>query len=136
MLTCPHDWEVSFTNEFLTQMERFRGLLICTTNRVTDLDDASLRRFSRKVEFRPLTGYGALMLYRRLLAPLVGSRPTSRQQEDVERIPGLTPGIFRLAHDEMVLSGRTPTHGGLIAALRREIGLLKEIRGRRIGFGS
>ena len=129
-------WEVSFTNEFLTQMERFRGLLICTTNRVCDLDDASLRRFSRKVEFRPLTGNGALMLYRRLLDPLVGGHPTPQQQEDLERIAGLTPGIFRLVRDEAVLSGRTPTHGDLITALRREIGLLKEIRGRRIGFGS
>lgn len=115
-------WEVSFTNEFLTQMERFRGLLIFTTNRVTDLDDASLRRFSRKVEFRPLTGGGALMLYRRLLAPLAGSSPTPQPQEDVERIAGLTPGISRLVRDEAVLSGRTPTHGDLIAALHREIG--------------
>ncbi len=37
-------WEISFTNEFLTRMERFRGILICTTNRVEDLDSASLRR--------------------------------------------------------------------------------------------
>ncbi|MBF0241963.1 MAG: AAA family ATPase [Desulfamplus sp.] len=25
-------WEMSFSNEFLNQMERFRGILICTTN--------------------------------------------------------------------------------------------------------
>ena len=28
-------WEISFTNEFLTQMERYRGILICTTNCMT-----------------------------------------------------------------------------------------------------
>ena len=29
-----HSWEISLTNEFLTSMERFRGILICTSNRM------------------------------------------------------------------------------------------------------
>jgi SpoVK/Ycf46/Vps4 family AAA+-type ATPase len=29
-----HSWEVSLVNEFLTQMERFRGLMVATTNRL------------------------------------------------------------------------------------------------------
>ena len=37
-----HSWEISFTNEFLTRMEHFRGILICTTNRMKDLDGASI----------------------------------------------------------------------------------------------
>ncbi|MEA3280412.1 MAG: AAA family ATPase, partial [Thermodesulfobacteriota bacterium] len=41
-------WEISFTNEFLTQMERYRGILICTTNRLKGLDNASIRRFNYK----------------------------------------------------------------------------------------
>ena len=44
-------YEVSFTNEFLTRMERYRGILICTTNRLTDLDQASIRRFQYKIGF-------------------------------------------------------------------------------------
>jgi transitional endoplasmic reticulum ATPase len=48
-------WEISFTNEFLTQMERYRGILICTTNRMTDLDQASIRRFNHKIRFDYLT---------------------------------------------------------------------------------
>ena len=51
-------WEISFTNEFLTQMERFRGILICTTNRLDTLDDASFRRFNYKIKFNPLTSDG------------------------------------------------------------------------------
>ena len=46
-----HPWEISFTNEFLTQMERYRGILVCTTNRLDDLDPASLRRFNHKIGF-------------------------------------------------------------------------------------
>ena len=51
-------WEISFTNEFLTQMERYRGILICTTNRMTDLDQASIRRFNHKIRFDYLTPEG------------------------------------------------------------------------------
>jgi len=66
-------WEVSFTNELLTRMERFRGILVCTTNRLADLDDASLRRFTAKLGFDYLTPDGAVIFYRKLLAPLVAA---------------------------------------------------------------
>ena len=46
-----HSWELSFTNEFLTWMESFEGIQIFTTNRLKDMDNASLRRFNHKVEF-------------------------------------------------------------------------------------
>ena len=46
-----HTWEVSFTNELLAQMERFRGILIGTTDRLLDLDQASIRRFNFKIGF-------------------------------------------------------------------------------------
>ena len=51
-------FEISFTNEFLTQMERYKGILICTTNRLKDLDHASIRRFNHKVEFDYLKAKG------------------------------------------------------------------------------
>ena len=66
-------WEISFTNELLTRLERFRGILVCTTNRLTGLDDASLRRFTAKVAFDYLTPDGAVVFYRKLLAPLVAA---------------------------------------------------------------
>ena len=66
-----HTWEVSFTNELLAQMERFRGILICTTNRLMDLDQASIRRFSFKIGFNYLMPEGNVLFYRKLLAPLV-----------------------------------------------------------------
>jgi AAA+ superfamily predicted ATPase len=39
-------------------MERFQGILICTTNRFEDLDQASLRRFNYKIGFRFLKPEG------------------------------------------------------------------------------
>lgn len=47
-------WEVSATNELLVQMESFAGILIATTNRLHDLDQAALRRFDFKIEFQYL----------------------------------------------------------------------------------
>ena len=49
-----HSWEVTQVNEMLTQMESFSGIFIATTNFMTNLDKASIRRFDMKVEFKPL----------------------------------------------------------------------------------
>ena len=49
-----HSWEVTQVNEMLTQMESFQGIFIATTNFMTNLDKASIRRFDMKVEFKPL----------------------------------------------------------------------------------
>ena len=47
-------WEVSFTNELLTQMESFPGVFVCSTNLIDILDAAVMRRFAWKVQFLPL----------------------------------------------------------------------------------
>jgi hypothetical protein len=47
-------YEVSEVNEMLQGMERFRGVFICTTNLMDQLDAAALRRFAFKVQFLPL----------------------------------------------------------------------------------
>jgi transitional endoplasmic reticulum ATPase len=47
-------WEVSFTNELLTQMESFSGIFVCSTNLIDILDPAVMRRFAWKIEFLPL----------------------------------------------------------------------------------
>ncbi len=47
-------WEVSFTNELLTQMESFPGVFVCSTNLIGILDPAVMRRFAWKVRFNPL----------------------------------------------------------------------------------
>ena len=66
-----HSWELSFTNEFLTWMESFEGIQIFTTNRLKDLDNASLRRFNHKVEFGYLKPEGNVIFYEKLIAPLI-----------------------------------------------------------------
>lgn len=53
-----HSWEITMVNEFLTQMEEFSGILICTTNLRQLMDKAMLRRFHLMVEFKPLMDAG------------------------------------------------------------------------------
>ncbi|MFC0308466.1 AAA family ATPase [Gallibacterium trehalosifermentans] len=47
-------WEHSQVNEMLTQIEKFEGLLIVSTNLMDNLDPAALRRFDLKLNFEYL----------------------------------------------------------------------------------
>lgn len=44
-------YDISMVNEFLIQLDRFKGTLIITTNRMKYLDKAFLRRFTLKLTF-------------------------------------------------------------------------------------
>ncbi len=48
------NFEVTEVNEMLQGMERFKGIFICTTNLLERLDQAALRRFTFKIQFKPL----------------------------------------------------------------------------------
>ena len=48
-------YEVTEVNEMLQGMERFHGIFICTTNLMDSIDQAALRRFTFKIQFKPLT---------------------------------------------------------------------------------
>ena len=55
-------WEITKVNEFLTQMEEFEGIFICTTNLRKIMDPAMNRRFHAIVEFKPLEREGIAAL--------------------------------------------------------------------------
>jgi SpoVK/Ycf46/Vps4 family AAA+-type ATPase len=129
-------WEISFTNEFLTQMERFRGILVCTTNRMKDLDDASIRRFNHKLKFDYLLPEGNVTFYEKLLAGLINTSLDKESRAALKSIPNLTPGDFKAVRDRFSFSPREELdHGMLIAALEDE-GRIKEIHSNnaKIGF--
>ena len=133
-------WEVSAVNEFLAQMERFRGILVCTTNRLESLDEASLRRFGEKLGFDWLTAGGKGRLFGRMLAPLLArgeaEGAAERAAERLAAIPALSPGDFRVVRDRYALHPRgTATLETLLDDLARESACRDERSGRRaIGF--
>lgn len=50
-----NSYAVGITNQFLTSLENYNGLVVCSTNLMDNLDSAALRRFDFKVKFNYLT---------------------------------------------------------------------------------
>jgi len=128
-------WEITQTNEFLTQLENFAGLVICTTNRMPGLDSAAPRRFNRKIAFDYLTPEGKLLFYEKMLAHYVNRRLGDPEKARLTTIPDLTPGDFKVVQNQHFLDapGRL-SHDNLIAALETE-SRVKARNGGRIVSG-
>lgn len=114
-------WEVTQTNELLTQLEAFDGIFICTTNRLGDLDPAALRRFDFKVEFQPLRPEQRVHLIRECCALLgLGAYDGEASSFNTQRLDGLTPGDAATALRRLRLSASKPNITMLIDALATE----------------
>jgi len=131
-----HSWEVSAINEFLTRMERYQGILVCTTNRMTGLDSASVRRFNYKIGFNCLKPQGNVIFYQKLLAPLTTTALNQNFENDLHTIGELTPGDFRIVRDRYaIMPENRITPKALIDSLREESQIKKMHRGEKpIGF--
>ena len=91
-------WEVSEVNEMLTQMEGFAGIFIASTNLMTSLDPAALRRFDLKLAFGYMKPAQLWALFRRECEVLHLADPH----------PGLES---RLAHLACATPGDSPPYG-------------------------
>ena len=96
-----HSWEVTQVNEMLTQMESFQGIFIATTNFMTNLDKASIRRFDMKIEFKPLDSarfIKAFGLYARYLGinDYVEFLESNSIQREIEKLDNICFGDFAL----------------------------------------
>ena len=129
-------WEISFTNEFLTRMERFKGILICTTNRLKDLDQASVRRFQHKIGFDYVDSNGNIIFYGKLLKGLTDGLLDPESEGILRGIPNLSPGDFKTVRDRFAFypkEGLTPQI--LVEALKNEADVKKIFnKGCSIGF--
>lgn len=117
-------WEISQVNEMLTWMESHPLPFACTTNMADRLDPASLRRFTFKVEFQPLS-----VLQRRLAFQRFYGQEAPAALDNLEQ---LTPGDFACVARRL---DWLPDGGpdGLLCELQRELSARGEVP-RRIGF--
>lgn len=88
------------TNELLTQMENFKGVLICSSNFQDSMDQAVMRRFSHKIKFdylkpQQVEGLFLKMFCAKLLAPL-----TSAELTRLTSLNFLTPGDFKVVQQK------------------------------------
>ena len=85
------NWERTIVNEFLTQMEEFKGILICTTNLKNIMDSAMQRRFHFCVEFKPLEENGIETMLDKYFPEYHFS---SGEIKNLEESGSITPGDF------------------------------------------
>ncbi len=93
-----NSWEVTHTNELLTQMENFKGVLIACTNLVENLDGAVLRRFAWKVGFEPLRNGQCINLFLRWFPSICLDEADKKR---LAAITGLSPGDFKAVAQRM-----------------------------------
>ena len=111
-----NSWEVTQVNELLHQMENFRGILVCATNFVDNLDPATVRRFTFKVTFDYLSAEGKALFFERMF----GRTLTEGDRATLEAIPNLAPGDFRTVRQSMRYLGEAADNAALLSALRDE----------------
>jgi len=132
--TALRSWEISRTNEFLTQMENHNGLLICCTNLLPNLDKAVMRRFSWKIEFKPLTSEAKILLYNKYFQ--YDYKPLSENQIlRIKSISNLTPGDIKAVWQRYQFADTgTITHDKIIGELEIEVQFKKDKDMKTIGF--
>ncbi len=128
-------WEKTHINEFLTALESFSGLCICTTNRRDGMDPAAMRRFSFKIPFGYAGAKQLHALYASLLAPLAGTPLPAALKTKLGMQKKLTPGDFHAVRMQFWLNDPgSVTHDILLAALLHEQAIKLDRVAQRIGF--
>ena len=126
-------WEVTQVNELLQQMESFNGVMVAATNFATNLDPATARRFTFKLEFGYLEDDGKKRFFERFFK-------TTLSQDELKALgslKNLAPGDFRTVRQELFYLDGDVTNMDRIEALREECSRKKvEKEQRRIGFAS
>ncbi|MBS0449012.1 MAG: AAA family ATPase [Proteobacteria bacterium] len=128
-------YEVSEVNEMLQGMERFAGIFICTTNLFQDLDEAALRRFTFKVQFKALAAPQRERMF--VAEALAGeaARLTVEQQRRLQALDALVPGDFAAVQRQVDVLGEAFEPDEFLSQLEAEHRVKPEVRERRgIGF--
>lgn len=131
--TAKASWEVTQVNEMLVQMENYEGIFIATTNLMSGLDQASLRRFDLKLEFGYLTGENALRLFE-AEAKMLGIETIGRSVGSaVESLNQLAPGDFAAVRRQSRFAPIL-TADDLFDRLRDEVAIKEEGGEKKMGF--
>ena len=129
------NYEVSEVNEMLQGMERFAGVFICTTNLFNELDEAALRRFTFKVQFKPLT---AAQRERMFIAEALEGDAAALTREQAARLAqlgSLAPGDFASVKRQVDVLGEAFAPDEFLSQLEAEHRVKPEVRQQRgMGF--
>ncbi|MDB4408479.1 ATP-binding protein [Akkermansiaceae bacterium] len=85
------NYQKTFTNQLLTELDNFNGIFLCTSNFMDDLDSAILRRLFLKIKFDFLTEEQQQTAFELYFPKLKRSK--------LGQMPYLTPGDFRAVRE-------------------------------------
>ncbi len=129
------NYEVSEVNEMLQGMERFSGVFICTTNLFQDLDEAALRRFTFKIQFKPLTAEQRERMFVAEALDGDATRLTAEQRARLSQLGSLAPGDFASVKRQVDVLGEAFEPDEFLSQLEAEHRVKPEVRQQRgIGF--
>ena len=129
-------WEVTQVNEFLTQLEQFRGIFFATTNRLESLDEAVLRRFTFKLKFNYLNQEQREMAFHCHFDPLLklSKKNEAKLESVLSGLQHLTPGDFEVVRRKIQFQIEAPTQLSLLEELESEMRLKPVCGKRKVGF--
>lgn len=128
------NFERTQVNEFLTQLEEFPGIVICTTNLRNIMDSAMLRRFHITVDFKALTEEGVKKLLDKFFSDYDFDEKLIRRLCDYRSV---TPGDFGKLSDTIKFMDPEEVTAEYIIEQLCEIQNEKDIdlcSTRRVGF--
>jgi len=132
--TTTKDYSRTMTNQLLTCLDEFEGIVICTTNFLKSLDPAVIRRFFLKMEFKFLNHDQQKLAFKRFFK-------SRFRNKKVPYIELLTTGDFKVVKEKSLYEAEPPSFDRVVEMLQEEVKLkiettpdLKELTKRRIGF--
>jgi SpoVK/Ycf46/Vps4 family AAA+-type ATPase len=128
-------YEVTEVNEMLQGMERYNGIFICTTNLLDRIDQAALRRFAFKIQFKPLL---PAQRERMFIAEALGgdaTRLTDVVQKRLAALEQICPGDFAAVKRQALILATELDPLEFIEQLEMEHRVKPEVReSRGMGF--
>jgi SpoVK/Ycf46/Vps4 family AAA+-type ATPase len=115
-----YSWMVSETNELLTQMERFQGVLICATNFIENIDQAAMRRFHLKIKFDDLLPDTLGKVFETFFKRFNSGLMSKSDSASLTSIKGLNPGDFKAVYNAIVFK-KEISNEEIISRLKDEV---------------
>lgn len=125
-------WEISEVNEMLTQMENFEGIFIASTNLMSSLDEAALRRFDLKMRFDYLKPEQSWLIFCDTAMQL-GFMADETIESALSKLDLLTPGDFAVVARQARLRKICDSHD-LFHRLKTECAAKPGGQKRTMGF--
>lgn len=111
----------TITNELLTQMEAFKGVLVCSTNLKGILDPASIRRFTKKIKFSYLDFKQRKAFYNIFFKDVNENEIDEENLKRLEFLRDLSIGDFKTVHQQVKFQKQPVEHSVILSLLKKEM---------------